>query len=518
MRISILSVTAGSLLVLLGGGYYATEVYPRMVLHAALDQTFAAMPSGTTAVYQDARYSLVSRQATVTGLTIHGTLPAQSTPNGDAPLPYDLTIGSVTIAHPNLNLAELWAKRGAQPVQVADDISASDIAVHSALLDTTVGTFHVANPRVWPNAFPPLAAAIMRQPPLAGRASPESLEALTALLRLEAATLLSVAYDGYDATRLQVIGKTPALTLTYAVADIHAGAFDRGQFAGGAARGVTATSPRTGDISIDGITMGATDLRRPLTRVAAGEALSRDLLDGLSIGKIEYAGVAVRVPDQPKLEVGALSFGPLAFTGGWPVSGSLGWSGLRVAKSMIPEPQAQAAFDALGLEAATISAAFTFDWDLARQRLSVHDTRLAIKELGTLSMSLDLDRIQTDLLALMSQARFAHASLRFDDASLADRLLRMGAGMAGTDPATYRHQIATIAKLGGATAEAGSVMNATGGAAAAFIETPGTLTVDIAPPSPLPLLTLRERIEAVASAPNKAAPFLGVSATATGPR
>ena len=517
MRISVLSVTAGSLLVLLGGGYYATEVYPRMVLHAALDQTFAALPPGTTAVYQDARYSLVSRQATITGLTIHGTVP-NGTPNGDAPLPYDLTIGSVTTSHPNLSLAELWTKRGTQAVRVADDINASGIAFHTAVLDAAVGTFHVANPRAWPDAFPRDAAALPRQVLPAAGDQAGSLETLTALLRLEAAALMGVAYDGYDASRLQVTGKTPEVPLTYAIQDLHAGAFDRGQFAGGGLRGLTATSPRTGEVSIDSVTMGPLDVRRPLTRLAAGEALSPSLLDGISIGKIEYTGVAVRVPGQPKLEAGTLSFGPLVFTGGWPVSGSLAWSGLRVAKAMIPEPQAQAAFDALGLDTATISAAFTYDWDLAQGRLSVHDTRLAIKELGTLSMSLDLDRIQTDLLALMSQARFAHASLRFEDASLADRLLRMGAGMAGTDPATYRRQIATIAKLGGAAAEAGSVMSATGGAAAAFIETPGTLTVDIAPPTPLPLLTLRERIEAAASAPNKAAPFLGVSATATGPR
>ena len=83
----------------------------------------------------------------------------------------------------------------------------------------------------------------------------------------------------------------------------------------------------------------------------------------------------------------------------------------------------------------------------------------------------------------LAQARLAHARLRLEDASLADRLLRLGAAMAGIDVEAFRQQITALMQQ----PDAGPELSAAQLAIGTFITEPHTLTVELAPPAPVPV-------------------------------
>jgi hypothetical protein len=170
-----------------------------------------------------------------------------------------------------------------------------------------------------------------------------------------------------------------------------------------------------------------------------------------------------------------------------PVSGQFGWTDLSIAKAHAADPRAQEVFDKLDLQAITVSFAVAYDWDLAQKRLSVRDTMLKVNELGTMTLSADLANVVADLNGLTG-ARLGHAKLRLDDASLMDRLLRAGAAESGADPAAFRQQMAAMARQ--STANGGPELQAAGNAAGEFVTSPHSLTIELSPKEPVPVVAL----------------------------
>jgi hypothetical protein len=108
----------------------------------------------------------------------------------------------------------------------------------------------------------------------------------------------------------------------------------------------------------------------------------------------------------------------------------------------------------------------------------------------------------------------AHAKLRFEDASLVERLLRMGATMAGTDPAAYRQQIVDLVHQQATTAGGDSpLLVAAGQAAGDFITSPHSLTIELSPKAPVPFIAFMS----AAAAPARFAGRVGLAVSANQP-
>jgi hypothetical protein len=223
--------------------------------------------------------------------------------------------------------------------------------------------------------------------------------------------------------------------------------------------------------------------------------------------------MTVQPPDKPSVRMGAVSRGPVAFAQGLPVSGALAFQDIGVSRSQLPDPKAQDAFTKLGLETITLSLALSYDWDVAQQRATVHDTMLKVNELGTITVSADLTNVVASVAAL-TQARLAHARLRFEDASLVERLLRAGAAQTSADPATYRQQIAGMVQHSGATPGQDSpLLAAAQQAAGDFITSPRSLTIELSPPVPVTFMALQRAV----AAPANCAAMVGLAVSANQP-
>jgi len=515
MRPSIVIATLVVVGLAAGGAYYGLEVYSQQQFRAGLDQALATLPPGTTASYKTAHYSILSHEAVVTGMTVHGEIP------GTPPQPFDVTAATITTEQPNLDFPASWSRALAAPatfgpdsaLPVAASVTMTGLTVHSAVINLTEDSIHGTNLRLYPwallhNGMPSwqdLHAALTPHP------GPPDAAVLQKVLRAEAAVVMGVGYDSYEAGSTKVTEALPGIDIQYDIRKVTGDGLDRGTMKGASGEDITFRGSKFGVISIDRVAIGPIDIREAMTRLVNGEALSAGLLNGINIGRIDYNGITAQPPGQAAMHIGGVSLGPVAFASGIPVSGKIGWTDISVARDQVSDPRVQQVFDRLGLQTMTMSFAFAYDWDIAQQRVSLHDTMLKINELGTITVAAELTNAFPNLIGL-TQIRLAHARLRFDDASLVNRALRAGAAQSGTDPVAYRQQIVEMVRQQGNTQGVVSpALSAACNAAGDFIASPHSLTIELSPAQPVPVMALK----GMNASPAMLASTLGLVVSAT---
>jgi hypothetical protein len=506
--------------VLGGGAYYGLALYPSQRLRSTLDQTIHTLPPGLSASYKDAHYALFGQRATIQGVAIH-----RDEPNG-----FDVTVAALDVARPATDFAALWAKAAADPAAVppnmmlvlADAIVAQSVTYRDATTSAKLASLRVTQPGVYPWSLvrpgaPSLAAA--REDFLAHALVPGAAPVFgdyLPFLRAEAALILGVGYDGYDAVALAaVVGlpatlAMPATTVSYTVDKMTAARTDRGDTTGGTVDGLTVQSYLFGSFGIAHVAIEGVKMRDTLIQLLSGTAPTPAMLDGLAVKRIAYGPMALQPPAGQPMSLGTFSVTNIAFSHGLLVSGELAFDGLRIRRSQMPNAQLIDVFDKLGTDSATLGFGLGFRWDLDKQRIAVRDTTLKIAELGALALSLDIDSVgsQQDLI---TKARLVHATLRYEDASLAERALKIMAIQNGGDSAALRQQLIATATQLGAAPGATAMTQAAARAVREFVAAPRSLQIELAPSTPVPLLTL---MTAWAMPPDQLVPRLGLSIAA----
>jgi hypothetical protein len=265
-----------------------------------------------------------------------------------------------------------------------------------------------------------------------------------------------------------------------------------------------------GSGSLGHMTFEGLDVSRPLSQILGGEKLAPTMLDGIKIGRIEYADMTVTPAGGTVIPIGTFSLAKLGFAQGVPVSAELAYGGLHLTSAQLHEPQAAAVFQMLGLDAATLSFGITYGYDPERKTLALHDVKLKVDELGMLEASVDAAGVEPNPQA-PGTGQLTHALVRYTDASLADRMLRAQAAKAGGDPAAMRAQLVQAAQQQAAALGDSPALATAMRAVAAFLAEPRTLTIEMTPPQPVPLATLQQ---ASSMPPPQLAALLGLTVTA----
>jgi hypothetical protein len=237
------------------------------------------------------------------------------------------------------------------------------------------------------------------------------------------------------------------------------------------------------------------------------------MLDGLSLGRIDYAGMKIRMPTGAPVSVGDFFLNNVVFARGAPVSGEFGLGGFRVTKDMTPDRRAAEGFDKLGLDALTLGMDAAFSWDIDAKQIRIPNISLKIDELGALKLSAELSNATPGDAAAMNDIRLDHAVLRYDDNSLTDRILKIAADENQSDPAALRatlsEQIAAASPMFGDSADVASSAKAISD----FVAAPHALTITLNPAKPVPLARLRA-LRGGALAPAQIVQLLGLSVAA----
>ncbi|MGH7077031.1 MAG: hypothetical protein ACREFU_02920 [Acetobacteraceae bacterium] len=497
--------------------YAGLVIYPASRFRTALGQVQQFLPAGTSLSYQAADYSLFSDRASITGVSLRNS----------GPLAAALTIDKIALERPSLKLGNEWQRAKSNPKALAQDaaipiaaaITFSGITIRTDKVTEKIGSAQIDQPRLYPRAllhpgvptWTEALAVLKTEPP------PKSLSAFMPLLRFEAALALGVGYSGAAATDINATAEVPAAAgmpahaVTYSIAKTDGPANDRGVFGAGSAEYVVLQlGPPAGTMTIDRMAVSGLNARQPLEKILAHPRLTPAVLDGLAFGRIKMAGMALKPPKGPAIALGTFALSRIAVSDGIPVSAQLAWNGLRLTRAEMPDAKARLAFEQLGLDSMTISLDAAYNWELPASRLAIQDIRLNVAELGSLSLSASLIGVAPSRDAF-DRASLAHAVLRYRDGSLIARSLKAAAVAMHADPAQFRHQL--IAMVQGRMSEFGDSPAIAHAAKAiiTFLDAPQSLTIELAPPAPVPLTTLRN---SSTMAPPELASLLGLQVTA----
>lgn len=125
-------------------------------------------------------------------------------------------------------------------------------------------------------------------------------------------------------------------------------------------------------------------------------------------------------------------------------------------------------------------------------------SKVTAPDAGALAVSFRFSNYQTDagppdvaaLLERLQAARLDRFELRYDDASLVDRVIGFYALNAGTDAAALRDQLIAPLEAQRASYAEKPLLAADVDALIAFLRKPGSITIAAAPPQPLPVADL----------------------------
>jgi len=515
MRKGIIAGAVIAAIALAGGAYYGVAVYPTKAFRAALDQAASALPAGTRVSYRDARYSFTSGGASITGIAVHR----------DTPDPFDLSIDTIEVTKPALDFAAAWKEAASHPTAVAPDLglrladaaTASGVSYHAADGTLAVRSIAIDRPCVHPWALlhPGVPSLGEARADLLARPQVTGITDLTPQLRAASSELLGIAYDGYVVTdlaasvHLPAMRSVPARDIAYAVAKMTVGAFDRGNLASFLAETITVTAAELGSAKIDRIAVADLRMQATLMRWIEGE-VSPASFDGLTLKRLEYGPLTVQPAGGAATTLGTFSLANVAFADGAPVAADMAIDGLRVNLAQIAAVTGSDLGNTLGIDTLELKLALSYKWDVEQRRLTVANAAIAAKGLGALTLSFELDDAAPGA-HLETSARLAHALLHYEDASLLKRALAVAAARINSDADGLRqHLIAEAGEMAAAAAGNDAVIAASH-AVADFLAAPRSLTVELAPPQPVKLLTL---IAGMLIPPPRLAAMLGLAVSA----
>jgi hypothetical protein len=520
MRRILVAAVAG--IVVAGGAYYGLFVVPSQQFRAGLDQTIANLPPGYSAHYGSARFSLLSHTAIVTDLALQ-------TPGAVA-----ATVAKLEVVRPDLDLVDQWNKAQAnpalfkpdQPLAVADRVSITGVKLAGGQAAGTIESFSIEKARLYPWALvhpgvPPFVDAVKafsdtlrmqreftaEQQKLAATGSVQSPEivqqralaqfnALMPILRLEASLVLGFGVDSIESGNIDVtvsgsaLGDPASSNLRLAIRHLHDGALDRGVGGAYTSDGLVEELGSGMKVSVEHSETGKIMARDALTRVLNGDPWSLAMLNGTSLEGLKFTGMSGSMPQGGTFQIDSMTIPHMAFDRGFFTSLGFSMSGMKQHVADLPQPDARAAYGAIGLDTLTLSFGLSMQWDPDKKTVALRDTVLTIDELGSLHLTADLADIDPATQKTPYPGLIG-ATLRYDDASLIDRLVNAKGKRTPEQAAQMRKQFAAGVLMNMNQFASDQRIAAAAKAISAFAETPHSLTITLAPQTPVPVASIQ---------------------------
>ncbi len=188
-------------------------------------------------------------------------------------------------------------------------------------------------------------------------------------------------------------------------------------------------------------------------------------------------------------------------------------SGLYGDLTKIPDPKSQEVIKALGYAEVNGTITSKGSWNPTDGRMTITEGAYDIKDVGRLNMTMDISGYTPALvkslqemnknmagqdesakglamLGMLQQLNFISMSLRFDDASITDRLLDYAAKQQGQDKAAMVNQSKAIIPFALAQLKDPDFAAKVTAAASAYLDAPKSLEIKAAPEAPVPFALL----------------------------
>lgn len=255
--------------------------------------------------------------------------------------------------------------------------------------------------------------------------------------------------------------------------------------------------PGKGDVTFDHATLQNLDIRRLLDRIPALRAepdrAAQILSNTVRIGGVDFGGLRADVSTAPLITLARASASYAYPSDGVILSNATFRNLDIVTTGRDLKPAERTALDHFGMADFSIDGSGTTRFETATGRMSLDQTALAFRGLGTLHLSYVIDGIPTTLQdpahidAGFSDARLISASAQWDDASLTTRLFNLASAQTGKSPEELRATISLglmgLSAMLPEQPDAADQVNA-------YLDGRHSFTVTLAPATPLRLTDL----------------------------
>ncbi|MER2606026.1 MAG: hypothetical protein ABTQ29_09365 [Siculibacillus sp.] len=220
---------------------------------------------------------------------------------------------------------------------------------------------------------------------------------------------------------------------------------------------------------------------------------------GEKFERIEVSGITVTSDDGKIVPIASVAITAGDYVGNTARKGSLSVTGIAVPIDAKDPEMAQIV--ALGYSKMSLDFSMTGSWDDKTGRLDLTDLTMRGAEMGALKFTATIGGLTPEVMAqlqkstgsdekqieLLQGLTVEKVALRYDDASLATRLIDQQAKEQGVDGKTYAKQLKMmvpmmVSMIGNKDFEKKVVS-----AAGAFLDAPKSLTISAMPKSPLPV-------------------------------
>ena len=221
-------------------------------------------------------------------------------------------------------------------------------------------------------------------------------------------------------------------------------------------------------------------------------------ISGERVESATVTGITITTEEGKTVPIASATFSAGDYVGDTPRRASFDLKGLVV--PLDPKDPDLAPARALGYEKLSIDFAFSGTWDDKTGRLDIPSITVGAVDVGTIKMAATIGGVTPAVVEAMKKAEGDQAkqmeilqglsvealSLRWEDGSLAGRVLTMQAKEQGVDTKTYAKQLklllpAILSMIGNKDFE-----KQVAGAAGTFLEAPKSLTVAARPKAPVP--------------------------------
>lgn len=213
----------------------------------------------------------------------------------------------------------------------------------------------------------------------------------------------------------------------------------------------------------------------------------------LSVKNLTFSDISVDA-DGEKLKLREIAIADFAQTDKGPLSLSFGLHGLLIDPKTLPDEEAREGLAKLGYDKLSIDMDLSYAHDPDTKRLSVKRVSVGGDEIGRLGLSFDLGNVEAAMgadpataMAALQMATLERLELRYDDSSLAGRLVKAAAGEAGMAEAEFKSMLLAQVTQAGAEAGQAPMTKDILDSAVAFLNNPKSLSLRLQPARPLPL-------------------------------
>jgi hypothetical protein len=236
------------------------------------------------------------------------------------------------------------------------------------------------------------------------------------------------------------------------------------------------------------------------------------------VGSLEAADIYLRAIDFPGFAVDRLHADLANHIGTVPTAIAVKIDGLDVATESLPGTSMRTLVAGLGYDRLAADATFNLAWRESDGTMSLDDFQLDIDDFGNATADLVLAGLTraaiegSDNGTLLADAKLERARLTFEDRSVVERSLSMRADLLGIPLDRLKQQLAGALPLMLAFVGDAEKIREIVPVLQTFIRTPGTLTIEASPETPVPLADLET---AVRTRPQSLPGLLAISVSGT---